>query len=168
MNAPLNLKELEQKAFRSFYQDGIWDIFFGLMMFAMYSFTFFDQIENKALRILSMPDQSMPFDLHVVVQCKIDQLVRRRQRPFGSAFIPGICIFPAIFAGQDAAAKGDRPVVVGGTAVATGVFERSLMPLDDAIAGPALIEEPGSVTVVPPDWSARLTANDCLVLERNA
>jgi hypothetical protein len=54
MNAPLNLKELEQKAFRSFYQDGIWDIFFGLMMFAMYTFTFFDQIENKALRILGM------------------------------------------------------------------------------------------------------------------
>ena len=54
MNAPLNLKDLERKAFRSFYQDGIWDIFFGLMMFAMYTFTFFDQIENKALRILGM------------------------------------------------------------------------------------------------------------------
>lgn len=54
MNAPLNLKELERKAFRSFYQDGIWDIFFGLMMFAMYSFTLFDQLENKALRILGM------------------------------------------------------------------------------------------------------------------
>jgi len=54
MNAPLNLKELERKAFRSFYQDGIWDIFFGLMMFAMYTFTLFDQLENKALRILGM------------------------------------------------------------------------------------------------------------------
>ena len=54
MNNPLNLKELERKAFRSFYQDGIWDIFFGLMMFAMYTFTFFDHIENKAIRILSM------------------------------------------------------------------------------------------------------------------
>jgi len=54
MNAPLNLKELERKAFRSFYQDGIWDIFFGLMMFAMYTFTLFDSLENKALRILGM------------------------------------------------------------------------------------------------------------------
>ena len=52
MNSPLNLKELERKAFRSFYQDGIWDIFFGLMMFAMYAFTFFNQFENKALRVL--------------------------------------------------------------------------------------------------------------------
>ena len=54
MNAPLNLKDLERKAFRSFYQDGIWDIFFGLMMFAMYTFTLFDNLENKALRILGM------------------------------------------------------------------------------------------------------------------
>ncbi len=55
MNAPLNLKELERKAFRSFYQDGIWDIFFGLMMFAMYAFTFFnDNMDNEALRVLSL------------------------------------------------------------------------------------------------------------------
>lgn len=55
MNAPFNLKELERKAFRSFYQDGIWDIFFGLMMLAMYAFTLFnDNFENKALRILAL------------------------------------------------------------------------------------------------------------------
>jgi hypothetical protein len=54
MNAPIDLKEMERKAFQSFYQDGIWDLFFGLMMFAMYTFTLFDSIENKALRILGM------------------------------------------------------------------------------------------------------------------
>jgi hypothetical protein len=54
MNNPLNLKELERKAYRSFYQDGIWDIFFGLMMLAMYAFTLFDSMENKALRLLVM------------------------------------------------------------------------------------------------------------------
>ena len=54
MNTPLNLKELERKAYRSFYQDGIWDIFFGLMMLAMYAFTLFDYMENKALRMLVM------------------------------------------------------------------------------------------------------------------
>ena len=54
MNGPLDLKELERKAFRSFYQDGIWDIFFGLMLLAMYSFTLFDDMENKAVRLLVM------------------------------------------------------------------------------------------------------------------
>ena len=54
MNASLNLKELESKAFRSYFQDGLWDLFFGLMMLAMYSFTLFDNMENKTVRILVM------------------------------------------------------------------------------------------------------------------
>ena len=52
MNTNINLNELERKAFRSFYQDGIWDIFFGLMMFTIYAFTLFDSMDNKAVRIL--------------------------------------------------------------------------------------------------------------------
>lgn len=54
MNTPLNLKEIERKAFRSFYQDGIWDIFFGLMMFAMYAFTLFNEMENNGLRVIGL------------------------------------------------------------------------------------------------------------------
>ena len=54
MNNPLDLKTLEQKAFRSFYQDGIWDIFFGLMMLAMYVPTLFDDMESKGVRTLSL------------------------------------------------------------------------------------------------------------------
>jgi hypothetical protein len=52
MNSTFNLKELERKAFRSFFKDGLWDLFFGLVMFAMYAFTVFNNMENKALRVL--------------------------------------------------------------------------------------------------------------------
>ena len=31
----INLKEVERKAWRSFYQDGLWDIFWGLLLLAM-------------------------------------------------------------------------------------------------------------------------------------
>jgi hypothetical protein len=54
MNTQINLKELERKAFRSFYQDGLWDIFFGLMLLAVFSFTLFDNLENKTMRVLVM------------------------------------------------------------------------------------------------------------------
>lgn len=54
MNTPLNLKELEKKAFRSFYQDGIWDIFFGLIMLAMYSSSLFNESGNSGLKTLSL------------------------------------------------------------------------------------------------------------------
>jgi N-methylhydantoinase A len=96
------------------------------------------------------------------------EIVNYRLTAWGVTDKPALPVLDRAGRSRDAAAKGDRPVVFGGTAMPTGVYERGLMPLDDAIAGPALIEEPGSVTVVPPDWSARLTANDCLVLERNA
>lgn len=35
MNEPINLKGLEKKAWRSTYQDGIWDIYFGLLFFGI-------------------------------------------------------------------------------------------------------------------------------------
>ena len=35
MSQNINLKELERKAWRSFYQDGLWDIFLGLLLLAM-------------------------------------------------------------------------------------------------------------------------------------
>ena len=96
------------------------------------------------------------------------EIVNYRLTAWGVTDKPALPVLERAGRSRDAAAKGDRPVVFGGAAMPTGVYERGLMPLDDAIAGPALIEEPGSVTVVPPNWSARLTANDCLVLERNA
>ena len=60
----------------------------------------------------------------------------------------------------------ERQVVFDGEPVSTNVYYRSAMPLEETIAGPALIEEAASVTVVPPAWSGRLTAGDCIVLER--
>ena len=35
MQQNINLKELERKAWRSFFQDGLWDVYLGLMLMAM-------------------------------------------------------------------------------------------------------------------------------------
>lgn len=35
MNTSLNLKEIEKRAFRSTYQDGLWDIYYGLIVICM-------------------------------------------------------------------------------------------------------------------------------------
>jgi uncharacterized membrane protein YidH (DUF202 family) len=40
MNTQLNLKELERKAFRSTYQDGLWDIYYGLIVICMSIFVY--------------------------------------------------------------------------------------------------------------------------------
>ena len=35
MSQEIDLKQIERKAFRSTYQDGLWDIFFGLVVVSM-------------------------------------------------------------------------------------------------------------------------------------
>ncbi len=40
MSAELNLKEIERKAFQSAYQDGLWDIYYGLIVVCMSFFIY--------------------------------------------------------------------------------------------------------------------------------
>ena len=69
---------------------------------------------------------------------------------------------------RDGAHVGVRNVVFDERVITTDIYRRGALPLNESIEGPALIEEASSVTVVPPDWLARLTANDCIVLERKS
>jgi N-methylhydantoinase A/oxoprolinase/acetone carboxylase beta subunit len=56
--------------------------------------------------------------------------------------------------------------VVGGAEADAAILAREAIPLDARIAGPAIIEEPGATTLLPPGWSARLEPSGSLVLER--
>jgi hypothetical protein len=40
MNTEINLKEVERKAFRATYQDGLWDLYFGLIVICMSIFIY--------------------------------------------------------------------------------------------------------------------------------
>ncbi len=52
MNEKINLKELQRKAWRSMFQDGLWDIFLGLLLFNMASGTLLDEMRiSDGLRI---------------------------------------------------------------------------------------------------------------------
>ena len=46
------------------------------------------------------------------------------------------------------------------------IYERTRLPQDVCVAGPAIIEERGSTTVVPPPWQARIEDFGNLILER--
>jgi N-methylhydantoinase A/oxoprolinase/acetone carboxylase beta subunit len=46
------------------------------------------------------------------------------------------------------------------------VYERDAVPVSAALSGPAIVEEFGATTVIPPGWSARLDGLGDLVLER--
>jgi N-methylhydantoinase A len=65
-----------------------------------------------------------------------------------------------------AARSGTRDVVFGGIAYKTPVLARHALPIGEAATGPAIIEEAGSSTIVPPGWRVTLDPNGILVLRR--
>ncbi|WLS04846.1 hydantoinase/oxoprolinase family protein [Shinella oryzae] len=76
---------------------------------------------------------------------------------------------PEIAAGSGKpACKGERPIFRSGKWVSAGVYDRSALGAGDQIAGPAIIEQDDTTTVLLPGWSARADALGNLHLERTA
>jgi N-methylhydantoinase A len=59
-----------------------------------------------------------------------------------------------------------RDVYFGGAFTPTPVYLRERLVLEQAIRGPAVIEESGSITLVPPGWSATVLRHGELMLAR--
>jgi N-methylhydantoinase A/oxoprolinase/acetone carboxylase beta subunit len=57
--------------------------------------------------------------------------------------------------------------VFDGARVTTRVYTRDLLPPGMPVAGPALVEEPGTTTVVPPGFSAVCDVHGNLLVERS-
>ncbi len=66
------------------------------------------------------------------------------------------------------AATATRPVRLLGRTFSAAVIDRSAMATDATIAGPAIINQMDTTTLVPPGWQARRIAAGALVLERTA
>lgn len=65
-----------------------------------------------------------------------------------------------------AARVATSAVIFGGKSYDSPVYRRELLPPEIGIEGPALVEEDGASTVVPPLWRARLDQAGCLVLQK--
>ena len=63
---------------------------------------------------------------------------------------------------------GTRPVVFEGASLPTPIIYRGRMPPEKTVIGPAIVEEAGSSTVVPPGWSVKLDQIGCLILRRQS
>ncbi len=64
------------------------------------------------------------------------------------------------------ARRAERPVYFEGAFVSVSVYQRERLPVGGRLAGPAIVEEMGSTTVVPPRWTGTVGAWGELLLER--
>jgi N-methylhydantoinase A len=61
---------------------------------------------------------------------------------------------PASGGSPAAARKGSRRAWFGGAWHDTSLYERDRLPAGEVIAGPAIVEQPDTTTIVPPRWTA--------------
>jgi N-methylhydantoinase A len=88
------------------------------------------------------------------------------------------CIGPSILRGaapqlaaKPGARRTTRSVHLGGGArqdLSYAVYERNTLSAGQEIAGPAIIEERETTTVILPGWTARVDGTGCIIAERNA
>ena len=68
--------------------------------------------------------------------------------------------------GMADARLGSRQVVFNGVAHETPLLARQALPVAEIISGPAIVEEAGSSTIVPPGWNVMLDPHGILLLRR--
>jgi N-methylhydantoinase A len=75
------------------------------------------------------------------------------------------CEPPATASG---AKRGERAVHFGGEPARVPVYERGRLPGGAMVVGPAIVEEMGATTVIPPDWAGTVGAWGELLLQRRS
>jgi N-methylhydantoinase A len=75
---------------------------------------------------------------------------------------------PEVAASAAPKPKSMRKAFFDGAMHDVAVYEREHLPQGKALPGPLIIEESGSVTIVPPRWSCRVGKVGTLVLEKEA
>jgi N-methylhydantoinase A len=93
------------------------------------------------------------------------EIVSFRLSAYGVVAKPRLPRTAAADGGRDAARVGEREVAFDGRFARTPVYARDRLAAGAVVVGPALVEESGTTTVVPPGFSARPDAHGNLVLE---
>ena len=92
--------------------------------------------------------------------------VNLRATGIGPIARPTLRTLPKGDGNADRARTGNRPADFGGTTTDTPIYDRARLKPGDRIAGPAVVEEFGSTTVVPPSLAATVDAYGNLLLRR--
>ena len=94
------------------------------------------------------------------------EIVCFRLAAFGVGAKPRL---PEISAAGGALAQargGARQVAFNGAFMETSIYDRLKLPPEATLEGPALVEEPGTTTVIPPAFRTRADRHGNLILER--
>ena len=95
-------------------------------------------------------------------------LVNLRLTAYGEVPKPRLKFKPPLGGTLDGAVVVEEPVYFEGRFVPCRSYDRDQLPVDVELSGPAIAEEFGSTTVVPPSWRCRVDEAGRLVLTHRA
>ncbi len=96
------------------------------------------------------------------------EFVNLRLRVRGAMSIPQPSSPPLPPPGSGDAAKGTRSMRFHGQTIErVPIYERALLPLDQTVIGPAVIEQPEATIVVPPEFTAKVGAFGSILMIRS-
>jgi N-methylhydantoinase A len=95
------------------------------------------------------------------------EIVSYRLAAWGLTDKPALPVLDRSACSRKGAVCGVRMVIFGGAELQVSVFDRDRLPTGLALEGPALVEEDGSTTIIPPGWEAELDPIGCLVFRRS-
>ena len=93
-------------------------------------------------------------------------MVNARLTAFGLVAKPAADRYRSATASLDDALVERRPIWFDGAPVDCPVWERERLPERARLAGPAIVEEFGATTVIPPGWAGEVDEHGNLILER--
>jgi N-methylhydantoinase A len=94
------------------------------------------------------------------------ELVNLRLSSFGLIGKPSFPFYESKSNSAGEAQREEREVFFQGRSLKTPIYERELLPCEEILNGPVIIEESGATTVVPPSWRCRVDAYGNLILSR--
>jgi N-methylhydantoinase A len=97
---------------------------------------------------------------------KFIELVNLRLSSFGVVQKPSFPPYESRGKSIKGAQKDERQVCFQGQFQRTPIYERDLLPREELLSGPGIIEESGATTVVLPAWNVKVDASGNLLLNR--
>ena len=94
------------------------------------------------------------------------ELVALRVAAYGLTAKPAVAVTLLAAHGNAPIAQGTRPCCFDGEVLATSVFSRDELAVGELVTGPALIDEDGATTLVPPGFSASHDPCGALILRQ--
>ena len=111
---------------------------------------------------------SVPMDERIALLLRADEAMRRAPQVAVTESSISVALETKAFASSEGSYIEQELTETGCGIEATAVFDRARLPIGARLAGPSIVEQPDTTTVIPPGYAAKVEASGNLRIRRTA